>query len=444
MAFPLAGRGRLASPRSPHYVERWVEFRRSLAVVSSAACVASAFELLAADLRGAGHRSGYFLFSFLVSLGLAALVAIGAGALRRTPVQAVALWVAIAAGLVHGWLFGLATAVATLAIAPRSGARDVSDSRLGLVVGSAFAASSILAVRVGAGWPAPLTPGSAALLLFLVLLALGLGAARLLPASWRSRRLVGPALAGIVAFAALEVLRDGVVSPALPHQAPGPHVFVLVIDTVRADELSLYGYERDTPPRLAARVAANPGAAVYPWAFANGTWTAPSHATLLTGLLPSENDVHLGTPTAKTMDWSIPTRFALRADRTLAERFHDAGYATLAAFANPWLSRIDGLERGFDVYREIAQPGGLPLSAERLRQRFTPSWFLDVVDYAAREPAVARALLASRASSPLSKYKAPSPSMSVGIKSSNQVMISLNRVIGLAQGQKNLLAADKI
>ncbi len=367
-----------------------MEFRRVLRVVLAAACTAALIELLAESLRGGGQRSLYFLVSFAISLGVGVLVATLAAALRRPPNQAVAAWVGVASAIVFGPWTGIALGAVTLAAGSHPMAASLRPTRFGLVAGAAFAGSAIPVLWFAPKLPALPGPGWLALPAFASTLVLMVLLAGRFFGAWRTWRFIAPALAIVVLVDAVQAVR---VVEAPAHRSRGPHVFVLVLDTVRADALSVYGYARDTTPNLARRVAEHPGAFVHPWAFSNGAWTAPSHATLLTGRLPSEHDVHLGTDTARTMDWSMPTRFTLRAGRTLAERFQAAGYATLAVFANPWLSRIDGLERGFDHYEEVSQAPGLPLVAERLRSRFTPSLFLDEVDFTARAPAIVERLL---------------------------------------------------
>ena len=78
-----------------------------------------------------------------------------------------------------------------------------------------------------------------------------------------------------------------------PAAAGQPNLLVLILDTVRADHVSLYGYERETTPQL-AHWAAERCAAVFPRAYSPSSWTAPAHLSLFTGTLPSEHQVHCG------------------------------------------------------------------------------------------------------------------------------------------------------
>lgn len=113
------------------------------------------------------------------------------------------------------------------------------------------------------------------------------------------------------------------------------NVFLIVLDTVRAKELSFYGYENETMPNLRS-FADN--ATVYPNAFTNAPWTLPAHASLFTGSLPSEHGCHGGSPSLSTDN------------TTLAEIAANAGYDTYGISNNIWVSDHFGLDRGFDTF----------------------------------------------------------------------------------------------
>jgi arylsulfatase A-like enzyme len=117
-----------------------------------------------------------------------------------------------------------------------------------------------------------------------------------------------------------------------------PNVFLVVIDTARADRFSFDGYARRTSPQIADLASEG---AIYEQAYTPAPWTLPAHASLFTGLFPSSHGADSG-------------HLKLDEDfRTLAEAFHDAGYRTLAYVANPWVGRQYGLGQGFDTYEEI-------------------------------------------------------------------------------------------
>jgi len=66
-------------------------------------------------------------------------------------------------------------------------------------------------------------------------------------------------------------------------------VILISIDTLRADHLDSYGYDRNTSPHLSRLVDES---VYYTHAYANGCWTMPSHMSLLTGTLPSRHGVN--------------------------------------------------------------------------------------------------------------------------------------------------------
>ena len=63
-----------------------------------------------------------------------------------------------------------------------------------------------------------------------------------------------------------------------------PNVVIIIMDTVRQDHLSLYGYDRETTPNLEKLGRTS---TVYRNAHSESSWTLPSHASLFTGLYPN-------------------------------------------------------------------------------------------------------------------------------------------------------------
>ncbi len=119
--------------------------------------------------------------------------------------------------------------------------------------------------------------------------------------------------------------------------ADEPNVLLVVLDTVRADRLSLNGYDRPTSPNL-ARLA---GRGVrFDQARSAAPWTLASHATLFTGRWPHELGVK----------WMHPLR---EAAPTLAEFLARRGYATAGFVGNTFYCSYDsGLNRGFTHYQD--------------------------------------------------------------------------------------------
>lgn len=124
-------------------------------------------------------------------------------------------------------------------------------------------------------------------------------------------------------------------------QAGRPNVIFIVVDALRPDHLSGYGYERPTSPNLDAFMASG---ARFAEATSTSSWTYPSNAAMLTGLLPS----HIGVK-----DWASPPG-VVPAERTLlAELLHDAGYQNVGFVTNYFLWPQFGLNQGFDFYDRL-------------------------------------------------------------------------------------------
>jgi arylsulfatase len=157
-------------------------------------------------------------------------------------------------------------------------------------------------------------------------------------------------------------------------RAPLPDVFVLVLDTVRADHLASYGYERDTTPNLRRFLADHPEAIQYQLALSPASWTVPAHASLLTGLMPSAHHARSGE-NGHNLLASATESLAIVADETLAEVLHRAGYCTSAVVANAYLLRVDGLQRGFELFIQPYPSRPLRLIGHALRRRFAPGLF---------------------------------------------------------------------
>jgi arylsulfatase A-like enzyme len=151
-----------------------------------------------------------------------------------------------------------------------------------------------------------------------------------------------PALLGLVAVVAGLVSGEGwfkqrrEMSRPLP-AAGSPNVLLIVLDTVRADRTSLYGYNRPTTPAL--EKLARRGIR-FEEARATAPWTLPSHASMFTGRWPHELDVRWMSP----LHMSFPT---------LSEYLGESGYATAGFVGNTLYCSYDtGLDRGFGYYED--------------------------------------------------------------------------------------------
>jgi arylsulfatase A-like enzyme len=134
-------------------------------------------------------------------------------------------------------------------------------------------------------------------------------------------------------------------------QTGRPNVLLIVMDTVHADHLAAYGYQRDTTPNL--RELAR-DSMLYTNAISASDITLTSHASLFTGMYPSWHGAYCDPQNAaygRAISNSYPT---------VAELLHSAGYQTSGVAANLYLRADFGLERGFDRFR-IPRP--VPLLA---------------------------------------------------------------------------------
>lgn len=130
-----------------------------------------------------------------------------------------------------------------------------------------------------------------------------------------------------------------------------PNVLLIILDTVRADRLSCYGYVRPTTPALDSLAAEG---IRFERCYANSSWSLPSHASIFTGMYAAG---HRATQETLKLPAGPPT---------LAELLGTAGYQTFASSANPVVSVASGLARGFDTFieayrREYRNPTGADL-----------------------------------------------------------------------------------
>jgi arylsulfatase A-like enzyme len=122
-------------------------------------------------------------------------------------------------------------------------------------------------------------------------------------------------------------------------RAETPNVLLVVLDTVRARNMSLYGHERPTTPALERWAETS---AVFDLAIAASSWTLPSHAAMLSGEIGS----------ASGGGWRHPV---VLGGANLPERYRSLGYATGGFVANlhytSYESGLTGAFLSYDDYR---------------------------------------------------------------------------------------------
>ena len=121
-----------------------------------------------------------------------------------------------------------------------------------------------------------------------------------------------------------------------------PNIIFIVIDALRADHLSLYGYERDTTSNIDARSS---GGVVFKNAWAASSWTKPSAASYLTGLYTGMH--------------GIEGFFDMLSDEleTLPEILGGNGYYSKAISANHNVSADYNYNQGFNDFKFIRGHG---------------------------------------------------------------------------------------
>ena len=126
-----------------------------------------------------------------------------------------------------------------------------------------------------------------------------------------------------------------------------PDVIVIVVDTLRNDRMSVYGYPRPTTPFL--EQWAKEGA-VFEDVTTQFSWTMPSMVSMMTGRYLSE--------LMPVIPDDAPT---------LAEAFHSVGYRTLAVVSNVLVTSQAGFGRGFDEYDANPSKEERPKGKDRTR-----------------------------------------------------------------------------
>ena len=114
-----------------------------------------------------------------------------------------------------------------------------------------------------------------------------------------------------------------------------PNIVLISMDTLRADHLGCYGYERDTSPAI-DNFAQN--STIFQNCYSASSWTLPAHATLFTALDPSYHKI---TKYYDTLDPSLVL---------LSEVLQEQGFTTAAFVNGGYLEPRFGFDQGFDTY----------------------------------------------------------------------------------------------
>ncbi|MFN2425973.1 MAG: sulfatase-like hydrolase/transferase [Candidatus Binatia bacterium] len=153
------------------------------------------------------------------------------------------------------------------------------------------------------------------------------------------------------------------------------NVVLISFDTVRADHLGAYGYERPTSPNVDALASKSQ---VFDRAISQAPWTLPAHGSMLSGLYPSRLGV-LRYPATRSLPDKNPV---------LPEMFRAAGYKTAGFTGGGFVSDHYGFGRGFDVYQSRGRrfEHNLDDTIDWLDQNKREPFFLFVHGYDAHRP----------------------------------------------------------
>lgn len=166
---------------------------------------------------------------------------------------------------------------------------------------------------------------------------------------------------GEVAWAEPRLLVKGAPAVAVPKVPRFDRIYVWMIDTLRADKVRVYNPKtRVATPNIDAFAA---DATRFEWAQVPGTWSLPSHASILTGVYPN---VHKATAHEAKLSKAVPF---------VAEDMKKAGYRTAIFSSNGYVSGKWGFERGWDMYRNFIRES-LPNGADYLWKTGKP-WMLN-------------------------------------------------------------------
>jgi arylsulfatase A-like enzyme len=140
-------------------------------------------------------------------------------------------------------------------------------------------------------------------------------------------------------------------APTVARQG-APNVLLVVVDTLRADHLDLYGYARPTAPRLAEMAA---GGVTFSRASSQAPTTVPSHATMFTGRYKRE---HL----TESYETPLPP-----SELTLAELFAAQGWRTFGVAASRRFDEGSGFRQGFETFEMTLTRDGAARAADVTR-----------------------------------------------------------------------------
>lgn len=175
---------------------------------------------------------------------------------------------------------------------------------------------------------------------------------------------------------------------AAPGESEKWNLVWIVVDTLRADRLSAYGYPKKTSPNLDA--FARKRAALFTNTIAPAPWTLPSHVSMFSGLGALSHGINFRSPAPASL-------------HMIAEHLRGNGYSTLAVTGGAFLSTNFGLSQGFDRFSYVKEsdkvndptgskdlPTTLATATRWLGERPAEPFFFFIHTYVVHTPYVAQ------------------------------------------------------
>ncbi len=126
-------------------------------------------------------------------------------------------------------------------------------------------------------------------------------------------------------------------------------MIIVLLDTLRADHLSSYGYEHKTSPNIDEFAKQ---AVVFRRHYSHSSRTGPSVATIFTGLYPRSHGV-----INPLSHWDAKGTLT-KSQTTLAEILKDYGFTCTGFITNPNIRERFGFKQGFGTYRFLRGRAG--------------------------------------------------------------------------------------
>ncbi len=146
--------------------------------------------------------------------------------------------------------------------------------------------------------------------------------------------------------------------------ADQPNILVIVVDSLRADRVGCYGYDRDTTPTI-DRLASQ--GCLFASAITAAPFSPASYASIFSNLYPHQHGVNGDTVRVWPDGWP-----------RLPERLKECGYYTFCISNNAFVTRAMNTGRGFDDLLDMREPTWYVRQHERVlrrvRRHFGDDW----------------------------------------------------------------------